>query len=84
MFDREQPMNRAEVFEHFFGLDDVVLSTPAENGKHGDSHWSPVIDIPPHLFTKSGMKAVASPVDLEWAYSAAQARGVSVQPRKTS
>jgi hypothetical protein len=82
IFGCEQPMKRTDLFEHFFGLDEVVLSTPAENGKHGDRHWSTVIDIPPQYFTKSGMKAVASPTDLDWAYVVAKSRGLSVQPRK--
>lgn len=82
MFVREQPMSRPELFEHFFRLDEVVLSTRGENGKHGDRHWSPVIDIPPGFFTKSGMKAVASPADLKWARSVAITRGLPVQPGK--
>ena len=68
MFDgRGAPMGQQQLFEYFFSLDAVVLVTKAENGRHGDQHFSTVYTIPTGFFSIPGMKAVAKAPELEWA-----------------
>lgn len=71
------------LFEHFFKLDEVVLALAEENGRHGDAHWSPVVEVPAAQFTRPGMKAVASDADLTWAAQALEHLGIRVTPEFT-
>lgn len=38
---------REEQYDFFIEQDQVVLTTRAENGKHGTAHWSEVLPLPP-------------------------------------
>lgn len=81
MFKERLDMNA--LFEHFFKLDEVVLALAEENGRHGDTHWSPVVEVPAAQFTRPGMKAVASDADLTWAPQALEGLGIRVSPEFT-
>ncbi|VTU43529.1 hypothetical protein H6P1_00496 (plasmid) [Variovorax sp. PBL-H6] len=83
MFVRAERMTPDELFKHFFELDEVVLATVKENGRHGITHWAEVIDVPVEYFTRTGMKAVATDEDLAWANGALRSRGIAVVPEFT-
>lgn len=81
MFDVSTPLPQAKLFDDFFAQDEVVLATRGENGRHGDAHWSKVITVPHGIFSKPGMKAVATPEDLRWADAELARMGLQVPPR---
>ena len=43
LFDCGEPMSNA--YEFFFERDSVILTTAAENGRHGCEHWSEVFPL---------------------------------------
>jgi hypothetical protein len=76
MFVRDQPFTEEQLFTHFFEMDKVVIATRPENGTQKALEGVAIHAIPVELFTKNGMKAVASPADLAWAISFAKEQGL--------
>jgi hypothetical protein len=49
---------RAKAFDFYTNADQTTLTTRAENGKHGDGHWSEVHPLPESVGVLKGYYSV--------------------------